>query len=318
MKKRLLSVARSVPGAVLAVALVLGAVSLSSARPSAAIAEGGPALSGYAWSDNIGWISFQSTDQPVRIDETGALSGYAWSDNIGWVKFGGLSAFPNASLGGNATLEDGLRLKGWARACAGTRAGDCSSMASRTDGWDGWISLAGPGGSGRYGVTLSDREFSGFAWGSDVVGWVDWSGVFAESEIGACFGPNGEMILNGKSRTYYSTPDVDGVCARETRTCTDGVLSSGAYTALRCGNPPLECERAGIRLAEGESYSFFSERLVTGSTAACSGYTDLHECCENLDEVLTCASGALVDALGAPDSEHQFLRCTPAPKPEEF
>src|SRR3989344_9647781 len=68
-------------------------------------------VSGFAWSDNIGWISFNSTDcdrdgngtisqaeadiytacpvggtpsYGVTIDAaTGAVTGYAWSDNIG-------------------------------------------------------------------------------------------------------------------------------------------------------------------------------------------------------------------------------------------
>ncbi len=57
-------------------------------------------LSGWAWSDNIGWISFNSTtdgslvNYGVAINETnkttngtGDFSGYAWSDNIGWISF---------------------------------------------------------------------------------------------------------------------------------------------------------------------------------------------------------------------------------------
>lgn len=333
MRKKLLSLARSVPGAVIAVAIVLSAVSISTARPSPAGAEGSVALSGFAWSENIGWISFSagndhddkvSGTQPspssygVRVDSTGALSGYAWSDNIGWIKFGGLSSFPNATLGGNAILEDGLRLKGWARACAGTKSGNCSSMASRTDGWDGWISLAGPGGSGRYGVELSNRKFGGFAWGSDVVGWINWDGVFTEDTVGECVGPNGEFIGNGQSRTYYGPVGVDGTCPQVTRTCTDGTLSAGAYSSLTCGAPAEQCERGGLILEEGESHLFYSERLVSGTSSACAGLTDLTACCEGLGKMLTCTDGTLVDAAGAEAPDHEFLRCTPAPRPIEF
>ncbi len=50
-------------------------------------------------------------------------------------------------------------------------------------GWDGWISLSGT--TPVYGVTgattgtgaTAVTNFSGFSWGSDVVGWVDWSKV---------------------------------------------------------------------------------------------------------------------------------------------
>jgi hypothetical protein len=51
------------------------------------------ALTGYAWSDTIGWISMNcdntdscaSNDYSISIGSNGTLSGYAWSDNIGWV-----------------------------------------------------------------------------------------------------------------------------------------------------------------------------------------------------------------------------------------
>jgi len=111
---------------------------------------------------------------------TGILSGYAWSDNIGWIKFGGLSSFPvgAGTIPQNAQLISN-KLVGWARACAGTVNGNCSTMESRTDGWDGWISLGGTSVDGiySYSVLLNGTDFSGFAWGSDVVGWIDFTGV---------------------------------------------------------------------------------------------------------------------------------------------
>jgi hypothetical protein len=48
---------------------------------------------GYAWSENIGWISFNCTDvgcgqdYGVKLDSSGSFSGYAWSENIGWISF---------------------------------------------------------------------------------------------------------------------------------------------------------------------------------------------------------------------------------------
>jgi hypothetical protein len=57
-------------------------------------------LSGYAWNDTIGWISFcggyNTTQCPgtvpygVIISNTnGAFSGYAWNDTVGWISFSG-------------------------------------------------------------------------------------------------------------------------------------------------------------------------------------------------------------------------------------
>ncbi len=146
------------------------------------------AVSGWWWSDNIGWISMSG----VTIDDsTHLMSGSAWSDNIGWIKFDGLSGFPSGggSTSGAARLNTVTNmLEGWARACDGTASGDCSSMTSRTDGWDGWISLSGT----NYGVTLSGTNFSGFAWGSDVVGWVDAS----LSTYSPVVSPTGTLVLS--------------------------------------------------------------------------------------------------------------------------
>jgi hypothetical protein len=103
-------------------------------------ATSGDNVYGYAWSDNIGWISFNNCVDPTvptsctGIDygvkylapssDSAYLEGYAWSSNVGWIKFGGfnVSDFPNVSGSGttqdNAKIvkeDDLLKLKGWAR-----------------------------------------------------------------------------------------------------------------------------------------------------------------------------------------------------------
>jgi len=128
-------------------------------------------MSGWAWSSNIGWISFNCTndnscaasDYGVNQNADNTLSGYGWSSSVGWIQFGGLSGFPTGggTQAQNANVNNGA-LQGWARA-----------LSNGAGGWDGWISLAGTG----YGVTLSGSSFAGYAWGSDVVGWVDFNGV---------------------------------------------------------------------------------------------------------------------------------------------
>jgi hypothetical protein len=109
----------------------------------------------------------------VTANADGTLTGYAWSENIGWIKFGGLSSFPSGSgtTAANAAFS-GMSLTGWARACAGTAAGDCSSMTDRTDGWDGWIALSGT----NYGPTLASGHITGYSWGDVNVGWISWDG----------------------------------------------------------------------------------------------------------------------------------------------
>lgn len=44
-------------------------------------------LSGYAWSENTGWINFAPTGGGVSVNSVGDLYGYAWGENMGWISF---------------------------------------------------------------------------------------------------------------------------------------------------------------------------------------------------------------------------------------
>jgi hypothetical protein len=48
---------------------------------------GDSALSGYAWSENTGWIKFNPAQGGVLNDGTGNLSGSAWGEGLGWIDF---------------------------------------------------------------------------------------------------------------------------------------------------------------------------------------------------------------------------------------
>jgi hypothetical protein len=190
--------------------------------PDAQAAAGDVPLLGFAWSENIGWISFNSLNcdnlpapagdgqsdggpgcptlgdivasYSVIINAADELSGYAWSENIGWIRFNPAGPYP-VCPGATCPIDPSYpakytpatkKITGWARACAGLDdAGDgipnnCEGP-SRTDGWDGWI-LMGPvekvAGDDK-GVWIDDliipNEFKGWAWGSDVVGLISFN-----------------------------------------------------------------------------------------------------------------------------------------------
>jgi len=116
------------------------------------LACGNHNVSGYAWSDTIGWISMSCTsgiDYGVDVNETtGAVTGYAWSENIGWIDFSGATV--------DLLTGD---LSGWAQAVS--PVGQPSEIAG---GWDGLILLDGVN---IYG--------SGYGWGGGItIGWVDF------------------------------------------------------------------------------------------------------------------------------------------------
>lgn len=141
---------------------------------------GNPNVNGWAWSENIGWISFSNIDPGTEVPyglninpETMKLSGYIWSENIGWITF-------HQSVAGEppsdpcpedndcmAVLDpDTFEFSGWARAL------------NHGDGWSGWISLAGTAtDSSPYGVYIDPDtlKFGGWAWGSGVIGWISFN-----------------------------------------------------------------------------------------------------------------------------------------------
>jgi len=132
-------------------------------------------VSGWAWSSNIGWISFNNTtggggiNYGVHIDPLSKeFSGYAWSNNIGWISFN--KADLAGCLDGNCLAKldlDNGEVSGWARAL------------SQGDNWDGWIKLRGVTSPPPYvygvKVNLTNKELEGWAWGSDVIGWISFN-----------------------------------------------------------------------------------------------------------------------------------------------
>lgn len=49
--------------------------------------NGNGTLSGYAWGEGTGWINFNPTNGGVTIDSAGDFHGYAWSELRGWIVF---------------------------------------------------------------------------------------------------------------------------------------------------------------------------------------------------------------------------------------
>lgn len=179
-------------------------------------APGGDNVSGWAWSENIGWISFNDIDCDVNHNgtyqgtdegapdqcpssgtvihygvkiafDTGDFSGYAWSENVGWIKFGPFDSSETSSLspnhGASYDYHEGdenqprKHVLGWARICALTDTPD-----SCTGGDKGWLKMSGiTSGGEAFGVTMSmtDDSSRGYAWNAEDdgsgIGWISFS-----------------------------------------------------------------------------------------------------------------------------------------------
>lgn len=248
----------------------------------------GENTSGFAWSETIGWISFNSTSDistdvsyGVIVDTankatggTGVISGTAWSrgadetGGVGWISFdrvktGNPPAAPfDSGLGPIAQVDWSTgKVTGWARALAGCEEipgapAPCSSSSAgaAAGGWDGWIKLSDdttvPVWSGK-GVKISGNRFSGYAWGGDVVGWVDFAPKVAGVDVGVQVAVPCTVAEVDASGSWGScqalTPDCTGK-AGQTLTgllgIRVGVCSSDGTTLGSCSTASYTCPAA--------------------------------------------------------------------------
>ena len=150
--------------------------------------------------------TYKVTLDPV----TGKFSGYAWSENGGWVNFAPSGSFPSAA-GTTAQsayvdptcLADKTRtclVKGWIRFMEGT-TGNSS--------WDGWVNMEifnDSTAAAAYSFALSApakgvqllpeangfRNMSGYAWGDDLAGIIGFSKAKVELIDVCCEAIGGE------------------------------------------------------------------------------------------------------------------------------
>ena len=181
---------------ILALFIIVG--SLFFIEPKVKASSSASQLSGWAWSDTIGWISMNCVDggptandicsnHPYGVNydtNTGDVSGYAWSDHVGWIKFGGLSGWPTngGTSPSNSQINQSGKMLGWAKVLSMENPNDHESPG---EGADGWISLYSNGSDHStpwpYGVAFDLQSGASiqpsFAWGGVVTGWIDFSGV---------------------------------------------------------------------------------------------------------------------------------------------
>jgi len=200
-------------------------------------------VAGWAWSDGVGWISFNSqncdtnwngqiddddftdgganphpvapaacqpmdsADNPITLPvstpnygvyldlSTYELSGYAWSEHIGWITLEKSIAGPppKAPYDGAETYMAKMNmnagtLEGWGRAVSCGNYTNYNPTTGTYDAWNdtgecdddkqwGWIKLSGTSSDDSiYNVSKAGaNEFSGFAWGDKALGWISFS-----------------------------------------------------------------------------------------------------------------------------------------------
>ena len=197
-------------------------------------------LSGWAWSSNVGWVSFNSNNTgsgggtyDVAMDSSGNLSGYAWSSNAGWISFNSLVNSSDGKCPTDTQVQPGdvatncqARVStttgavyGWARAITG-----CQS-----DNWNGSACMGvGPGkDNGVSGSNTSSITSANYTWTQLNAGYKWWSSSFAASG-------NGKILVavgsdNFSSYNIYISKD-GGTSWNTSKTGLNGVGASAALT----------------------------------------------------------------------------------------
>lgn len=227
-------------------AIVLAALGGAFALHTA-YAVGSMPITGYAWSSNIGWISFSGAGYGVNEDKTtGALSGYAWASDFGWISFNWTDGSHPAPA---VNFVDG-KVSGWARACSvfADKNTCVGALDANAGGWDGWIALRGTANdSSVYGIVQSPTcVWSGYAWGSDVVGAINTSGVAGDSspysvtgnDPGTC---SGQLVV-----ACTGSPASPFVNQQVTYSCTIVSGGTGPYTYSWSGTDGLTGSTATV------------------------------------------------------------------------
>ncbi len=227
---------------IIAIALVAAIAMMLAASPGKALSQqANTPILGYAWSETIGWVDLNCANNAVpnqcatsnfglSIDASGNISGYAWSDNIGWVS---ANTGDTAVCGSQAKIS-GTSASGWLRAISGT------GNNPQAGGWDGCISLSGS--NPNYGITYTNNQFSGYAWGDMNVGWVDFSNAFTSCVPTYLCTPGNTGVKN--SCTGVVTPCAAGdTCNPSTNKCETQCTYScqGNQITSSCPGYPVTC-----------------------------------------------------------------------------
>lgn len=234
-----------------------------------------PVGQGITTSDNYG-LNIPSSN--------GAVTGYAWSENLGWIDFSGVSVTTTASE---------KRLSGRAR-IVGIKT-EYEKTPSNSGGWLGWIKMAGDGanwsGSScagtnnynnsnrcNYGVKIDGSgNFSGYAW-SDELGWVDFSKAKYEESCTLEFVPSTKTIDENSSGTVTIQEVSAGAnCNSGTVTLAKNnpIVSSLSPISVDFSSPAKQTATITLGVGSVASDTTFSNAVSASSTKGGSASLNL-------------------------------------------
>jgi len=273
------------------VILLLGFLLASKLPQEEAMASLTQNIYGWAWSENIGWVSFNCQncfnnpacdktavcngshlDYGVNIAQDGIISGKAWAEHIGYVSFNEaeLVGCPSGTCRAWVDLNNGF-LYGWARALS-------APWDTQSGGWDGWIRLRNGSNYGVYIDFTDNKEFKGYAWGGGgsnvnnvVIGWLSFSSKNSDSDGDGTSDtgnypqtPPGLPVEDYKTETTFSFPPT--------------ATNLSAVTSNMCSSPSMSLSWVfeDLETAYGDAQSAYQAQVDKEGTFASFGNGELN------------------------------------------
>jgi|GEM_PF-1809941 len=243
----------------------------------------------------VGWISVNNTNQGGAVSYglsipsgTGDISGYAWSENIGWISFNAadIAGCPQGSC--KAEKIAGNNFKGWARVL-GIR--DALAVGN-SGGWQGWISLSGA----QYGVKINaDNTLAGYGW-SDELGWIDFSRAKVTEVCSLAFVPSTTKTVNESSTNSEAVVQEVGSscnCGSVSLSSSNASIASVSPASIDFSSPVVQSSNITLQMGSVSSTTNYPN-IITASSTNC-GTAKLGLLIQNVPVcALTCPSEVVV------------------------
>lgn len=229
----------------------------------------------------VGWVSTNNTNPGagggisygLNIPQDGKVTGYIWSENVGWIDFNPQDkghcgwAYSAASCvnpygnGNGGVYRSGGSLTGWARIVGIAQ----QSAVGNSGGWDGWVKMDAGNG---YSVAIDGSgNMSGSAWAGEL-GGIKFSGISSNgTPYGAKIPPPPVITFNvDRSQINVETdplnPDQKVYLTWSTVGATSCTANSNPATSWN-GARPIASAGAGEQVSITTS--------VTNFTLTCDG-----------------------------------------------
>ncbi|MCK5212095.1 hypothetical protein KAJ89_05320 [Candidatus Parcubacteria bacterium] len=252
----------------------------------------GDPFHGWAWNDNIGWLSFNcentdvcaSSDYSVGAEDLGdltaRLAGCAYSELAGWLCFDTPDVPPDTPATSTMLDLTTNELSGWARFCSLT-----DTPAACSGGAAGWVKMRclDECAASDYGVYMTnDQSLHGQAY-SDDYGWINFNCEEAgPSQQDWCATSSYHVAMNTNVSGYAYSSTTDWISFNCNNESECGSSTYGVHIDYNTKN------FAGYAWSDNVGWISFQEGSLPGAGVDYSFNTNCQDTCDGSNDCTAC------------------------------